>query len=277
MTEGARLAGVIGHPIKQSKSPVLHGHWLNRYEINGHYIPMDVAPDDLATVLAALPKMGFRGINVTVPHKERALDLSHSVTDRAALIGAANTLTFLKDGRIQADNTDGIGFLANVEQYAPQFQASSGPAVVLGAGGAARGIISALLEAGAPKVRLTNRTRSRADVLRAHFGARVEVVDWAKASGVLGDAALLVNTTSLGMLDNPELRLSLDGLNPQAVVTDIVYNPLRTDLLRRAEAMGCVTVDGLGMLLHQAVPGFHRWFGRKPEVDEDLRRAVLGA
>lgn len=277
MTENVKLAGVIGQPIAHSRSPHLHGHWLKRYNIAGHYIPMEVAQSDLKAVLETLPKMGFQGINVTIPHKEAVLSLADSVTDRAALIGAANTLTFTADGRIQADNTDGVGFLANIRDYVPDWSAKTGPSVVFGAGGASRAIIAALLQAGAPLVRVTNRTRARSDALKDHFGAKIEVVDWVRAGNVLGDASLLVNTTSLGMEGKSELRVPLDGLRPETVVTDIVYTPLRTDLLRMAEAAGCRTVDGLGMLLHQAAPGFERWFGKAPEVDMELRKAVLAS
>ena len=277
MTEKVKLAGVIGQPIAHSRSPQLHGHWLKRYGISGHYIPMDVAQSDLKSVLETLPKMGFLGVNVTLPHKEAVLDLADSVTDRAALIGAANTLTFTADGRIQADNTDGIGFLANIRDYVPEWSAKSGPCVVFGAGGASRAIIAALSQAGAPLIRVTNRTRARSDALKEHFGAKIEVVDWVQAGNVLSDASLLVNTTSLGMQGKLELRVPLDDLRPETVVTDIVYTPIQTELLRTAKAAGCRTVDGLGMLLHQAAPGFERWFGTAPEVDMELRKAVLAS
>ena len=277
MTDKVKLAGVIGQPIAHSRSPHLHGHWLKRYGISGHYIPMEVAQSDLKSVLETLPKMGFQGVNVTLPHKEAVLELADSVTDRAALIGAANTLTFTADGRIQADNTDGVGFLANIQDYVPEWSAKSGPCVVFGAGGASRAIIAALSQAGAPLIRVTNRTRARSYALKDHFGAKIEVVDWVQAGNVLGDASLLVNTTSLGMQGKSALRVPLDGLRVETVVTDIVYTPLETELLRTAKAAGCRTVDGLGMLLHQAAPGFERWFGTAPEVDVDLRKAVLAS
>jgi len=277
MTDKVKLAGVIGQPIAHSRSPQLHGHWLKKYGISGHYIPMDVAQSDLKTVLETIPKMGFQGVNVTLPHKEAVLELADSVTDRAALIGAANTLTFTADGRIQADNTDGVGFLANIRDYVPEWSAKSGPCVVFGAGGASRAIIAALSQAGAPVIRVTNRTRARSDALKDHFGAKIEVIDWVQAGNVLGDASLLVNTTSLGMQGKSALRVPLDGLRPETVVTDIVYTPLETELLRTAKAIGCRTVDGLGMLLHQAAPGFERWFGTAPEVDMELRKAVLAS
>ncbi|MGV6810814.1 MAG: shikimate dehydrogenase [Brevirhabdus sp.] len=269
------LAGVIGHPIAHSKSPLLHGHWLRQHGLAGHYIPMDVATDDLEQTLRLLPKIGFRGLNVTIPHKERALQIADLVTDRAALIGAANTLIFRDDGRIHADNTDGYGFIENLKQGAPDWNPKAGPAVVLGAGGAARAVLSSLMEAGVTSIILTNRTRARADKLRSDFGARIQVREWAQAGNLLEEAATVVNTTSLGMKGQPELRVPLDGLNSSAVVTDLVYTPLETHLLRTARQAGCRVVDGLGMLLHQAAPGFERWFGIRPEVDEAARRAVL--
>lgn len=270
------LAAVIGSPVAHSRSPRLHGHWLQRYGIAGHYVPLDVASADLADALAMLPRLGFVGANVTIPHKEAALALAHHVSDRAALIGAANTLTF-RDGRIHADNTDGIGFLANLRQGAPNWQPGAGPAVVLGAGGAARAVIAALIEAGVPEIRLTNRTRARADGLRLDFGAKVVVRDWFQMADVLDGAATVVNTTSLGMTGQPDLVIPVAAIPKTALVTDIVYTPLKTQFLIEAEDHGCTVVDGLGMLLHQAAPGFERWFGHRPEVDAQARAAVLGA
>lgn len=270
------LAGVIGHPIAHSRSPALHGYWLKTYGLPGHYVPMDVAPADLETVLRSLPKAGFVGANVTVPHKEAALRLADHVSDRASVIGAANTLVFRADGSIHADNTDGYGFMQNLRAGAPDWVPQDGPAVVFGAGGAARAVLQALAEAGVPEILLTNRTRSRADHLKEEFGQRISVVDWVQAGNVIENAELVVNTTSLGMQGQPELRVPLDGLQPGTVVTDLVYTPLKTRLLEQAEAAGCTVVDGLGMLLHQAVPGFERWFGLRPEVTEETRAAVLG-
>ncbi len=269
------LAGVIGHPVTHSKSPTLHGHWLKSYGLAGHYIPMDVAPDDLEVVLRSLSKAGFVGANVTVPHKEAALRLADDVSDRARKIGAANTLVFREDGTIHADNTDGYGFMENLRSGAPDWTPGDGPAVVFGAGGAARAVLQALVEAGVPKIMLTNRTRARADKLKNEFGQTITVVDWVQAGNVIEDAELVVNTTSLGMQGQLELRVPLDGLQPGAVVTDLVYAPLKTHLLQTAEEAGCTVVDGLGMLLHQAVPGFESWFGVRPEVNLDLRAAVL--
>ncbi len=269
------LAGVIGHPIAHSKSPRMHKHWLRRYGLLGDYVPLHVAPVDLETVVRNMPKMGFVGTNVTIPHKVEVMQLADQVSDRATLIGAANTLIFKDDGSIFADNTDGYGFMANLRQHAPDWDPQSGPAAVLGAGGAARAVIVALADAGVTEILLSNRTRAKADALRAEFGARIQVVDWVQAGNMIEDAATVVNTTSLGMTGQPELRVPLDGLRAGTLVTDLVYTPLKTQFLEKADAAGCVTVDGLGMLLHQGVPGFERWFGKRPEVDEDLRRVML--
>jgi len=269
------LAGVIGSPIAHSKSPQLHGHWLKTYGLRGHYIPMDVSAQNLGQVLEALPKMGFVGVNITVPHKEKVIEFADLVTDRATLIGAANTLTFQKDGKLRADNTDGYGFFENLRQNAPKWNVKAGPAAVLGAGGAARAVLASLLDAGVPHILLSNRTRVRAEALQSEFGKRVEVVDWVQAGNMLEEATTVVNTTSLGMLGKPPLRVPLDGLRKDAVVTDLVYAPLKTHLLAEAANMGCTTVDGLGMLLHQAVPAFERWFGVRPDVDNATRAAAL--
>jgi shikimate dehydrogenase len=279
MTEHPRipLAGVIGHPIAHSRSPALHNYWLKRYGLKGHYIPIDIAPLELSELIRILPRLGFVGLNVTIPHKEAILNIADIVTDRAALIGAANTLIFRKDGKIHADNTDGSGFIANLRQEAPNWAPASGPAVVLGAGGAARAVVAALIEVGVPEIRVANRTRPRADALRSDFGAKIHVHEWVQAGNLMDDAVTVINTTSLGMTGKPDFRIPLDNLNPKALVNDLVYTPLRTQFLIEAEIRGAATVDGLGMLLHQAAPGFERWFGTRPEVDEATRRAVLSA
>ena len=269
------FAAVIGHPVAHSKSPNVHGYWLRKYGLKGHYIPMDIEPDKLADLLPRLADLGFVGANVTIPHKERVMEIADLITDRATLIGAANTLIFRKDGRIHADNTDGYGFIENIRQAIPDWNPKSGPAVVFGAGGACRAVLASLLDVGVPRIILTNRTRIRAEKLREDFGNRVQVVEWVQAGNVLEEADLVVNTTSLGMTGKPEMRVPLDGLRPGAIVNDLVYTPLQTRLLATAEDSGCRVVDGLGMLLHQAVPGFERWFGKRPVVDENVRAAVL--
>ncbi|MEP4249748.1 shikimate dehydrogenase [Tateyamaria sp.] len=275
MTGKIPLAGVIGSPISHSKSPQIHQHWLKTYGLPGHYIPMDVAPQNLKAVLKTLPQAGFVGANITLPHKEAVLELADLVTDRATLIGAANTLIFRKDGKIHADNTDGYGFLENLKAGAPNWRPEAGPATVLGAGGSARAVITSLLDAGVPEILLSNRTRVRAEKLADDFGQRITVIDWVQAGNILEESALVVNTTSLGMIGKSAMRIPLDGLKAGTVVTDLVYAPLKTDLLAAADAAGCLTVDGLGMLLHQAVPGFERWFGKRPNVDSATRTAAL--
>lgn len=279
MTDHPRipLAGVIGSPIAHSRSPALHGYWLKRYGIKGHYIPLDIAQADLREALRMMPKMGFVGCNVTIPHKETVLQIADVITDRAALIGAANTLIFRKDGKIHADNTDGAGFMANLRQNAPNWNPAAGPAAVFGAGGACRAVLAALIEVGVPEIRLANRTRARAEALRSDFGAKVHVYEWVQAPAMLEGAATVVNTTALGMTGKADMNIPLDTLERSALVTDLVYTPLKTQFLIEAEDRGCQVVDGLGMLLHQAAPGFERWFGTRPEVDEATRAAVLSA
>ena len=269
------LAGVIGSPIAHSKSPALHTHWLQTLGIAGHYIPIDVAQEDLEHIIKTLPKMGFVGVNVTVPYKEKVMDFADLVTDRAALIGSANTLIFRKDGKIHADNTDSYGFIQNLRQKAPGWDPKAGPAAILGAGGAARAVIAALVEVGVPEILISNRTKARAEKLKADFGKRLRVVDWVQAGNMLEEGATVINTTSLGMVGKPPLRVPLDGLQKGTLVTDLVYAPLMTHLLNEANEAGCVTVDGLGMLLHQAVPAFERWFGVRPQVTDETRAAVL--
>lgn len=279
MTDHPRipLAGVIGSPIAHSRSPALHGYWLRRYGLKGHYVPLDIAQADLRDALRMLPKMGFVGCNVTIPHKETILQIADVITDRAALIGAANTLIFRKDGKIHADNTDGSGFIANLRQNAPHWKPASGPAAVFGAGGAARGVVAALIEVGVPEIRIANRTRARAEAIKSDFGGKVSVYEWVQTPAMLDGAKTVVNTTALGMTGKSDFSAPLDTLDPSALVTDIVYTPLMTQFLIEAQDKGCTIVDGLGMLLHQAVPGFERWFGIRPEVDEATRAAVLSA
>ena len=275
MSNRIPLAGVIGSPVAHSKSPQLFRHWLNTFGLPGYYIPMDVANRDLERAIRTLPALGFVGVNITLPHKEAVLDIADLVTDRATMIGAANTLIFRKDGKIHADNTDGYGFIENLRAGAPAWLPRSGPAAVLGAGGAARAILYSLLDAGVPEILLANRTRVRAEKLASDFGHRITVFDWVQAGNMIDEATLVVNTTSLGMIGKPEMRVPLDGLSPDMVVTDLVYTPLKTRLLLEAESAGCTVVDGLGMLLHQAVPGFERWFGERPKVDSAARAAAL--
>jgi shikimate dehydrogenase len=276
----AALAGVMGWPVGHSLSPRLHGFWLRQHRIDGAYVPLAVAPDRLEQALRALPAMGFRGVNLTIPHKEPALALVDRITPAAARIGAVNTVIVGQDGLL-GDNTDGYGFIASLVAGAPDWQAGGGPAVLLGAGGAARAIAVALIDAGAPEMRLVNRTLARAETLASQLGdaarergATLTVLPW-QDEGALAGASLLVNTTSLGMTGQPPLEVDLALLPAEALVTDIVYTPLETGLLAAARAHGHVVVDGLGMLLHQARPGFRAWFGIDPEVTDALRATVL--
>ena len=269
------VAAVLGHPINHSKSPKLHNYWLSLFNIDGYYIPLDIDPRNFENSIRALSGLGFVGANVTIPYKEKVLKIADKISDRAAIIGAANTLTFLQDGRIYADNTDGYGFLQNIKCKYNDWTAGEGTSVVFGAGGASRAILGALIEDGANEVILANRTRSRADQLRSDFGAKIKVVDWMKVQNYLSDASTVINATSLGMDGKAELPIPLQGLNKNTLVTDIVYTPLNTPLLENAAKRGCRTVDGLGMLIHQAIPGFERWFGVKPDVSEKLRELLI--
>jgi shikimate dehydrogenase len=271
----ARVAGVMGWPVAHSLSPRLHGHWLRRYGIDGAYVPLPVLPERLEHALGALPALGFAGTNLTIPHKEAAVALVDRLSPAAERIGAVNTVVVEPDGTLSGDNTDGFGFIASLSESEVGWHAAAGAAVVLGAGGAARAIAVALLDAGAPEVRLLNRTPERARALAGELGGPVHPLEWAGRSAALADAALLVNTTSLGMHGQPPLDLALDVLPRTALVTDVVYAPLITPLLALARARGNPVVDGLGMLLYQARPGFRAWFGVDPVVDGDLRAAVV--
>ncbi|NBQ28672.1 MAG: shikimate dehydrogenase [Rhodobacteraceae bacterium] len=269
------LAGVIGFPIAHSKSPKMHGLWLAQNGIKGHYVPLAVSPDDFEQVLKLLPKMGFVGANVTIPHKVTALQLATHATDRARQIGAANTITFGENGEIYADNTDGHGFITNIKSKYPDWSASTGPLLVLGAGGAARAVLSALLDDGAPQILIANRTRENADRLARDFGESVTVIEWSDVSTQIANVATLVNTTSLGMVGKPPMTIDLSQLQPETLVSDIVYTPLETDLLKTASDKGCKTVDGLGMLIYQGMPGFEKWFGATPVATDELREMLL--
>jgi len=275
ITGNAKLAGVFGWPVNHSLSPRLHGYWLARYGIDGAYVPLAVEPDDFETALKTLPKLGFRGANVTVPHKQAALALCDEVDALAERIGAVNTVVFTPEGRLRGSNTDAFGFLENLNQGAPAWRADGGAAVVIGAGGAARAVIAALVDVGVPQVRLVNRTLGRAEALSRDLGGSLSVVPWPERNQSLDGANLLVNTTTQGMAGKPPLDLDLDSLPGDTLVTDIVYTPLCTKLLADAQARGNPTVDGLGMLLHQARPGFAQWFEHEPEVDGELRSFVL--
>lgn len=274
LTGKAKLAGVLGWPVGHSRSPRLHGYWLEQLGIDGTYVPLPVAPEHFEAVLRALPRMGFRGANVTVPHKEQALALADAVEPLARRIGAVNTLVCRDDGSVLGLNTDAFGFLRNL-QTGSNWQAQSGPAVVLGAGGAARAVVAALVDEGVAEIRLVNRSVARAEKLAADIGGPITVQSWDKLD--VDGAGLLVNTTSLGMAGQPDLDIDLSALPKNAVVNDIVYAPLMTPLLLAAQARGNPVVDGLGMLLFQAVRGFSLWFGQEPQVTPELRDFVLAS
>lgn len=275
ITSKARIAGVIGWPVSHSRSPRLHGFWLDQYDIDGAYVPLPVRPEHLRDAFRALPKLGFAGVNITVPHKEAALAFMDQVENDADRAGAVNTVVISADGRLAGSNSDGFGFLENLRATTRVASLRGGSACVIGAGGAARAVCAALLDAGVGAIRLTNRTTARAQTLADDLGPHIEVVDWVRRRGALCEIGLLVNTTTLGMTGNPPLDLNLEALPSDAVVADIVYTPLETPLLTDARRRGNTVVDGLGMLLHQARPGFRAWFGVEPEVTPALRAAVL--
>ena len=269
----ARLAGILGWPVGHSKSPRLHNHWLALHGIDGAYVPLPVAPEHLAEAVRLLPHLNFAGANVTVPHKEAVLELVDEVAPLAARIGAVNTLVIGADGRIAGRNTDAVGFLLNLKEI--RSTPAAGPAVILGAGGAARAACAALLEEGVTEIRLVNRSLARASQLAADLGGPIVPIEWSGRAAALEGAALLVNSTSLGMTGQPPLEISLDLLPEDALVNDIVYAPLETALLAAARARGNPVADGIGMLLHQARPGFQAWFGVMPEVTPDIRKMMI--
>jgi shikimate dehydrogenase len=273
MRDGQPRAFVVGHPIAHSRSPLIHGFWLARYAIAGSYERIDIAPEDIGGFFGGLPDSGFAGGNVTIPHKEAAFAAVMHRDATAEAIGAVNTI-WLENGELHGSNTDAYGFAASLDDMAPRWRQADA-ACVLGAGGAARAILFALKEAGIEQIRLVNRSLNRAEELAEQFGPGIIVHGWDGTDAALEGAGLLVNTTSLGMGGSPFPALDLGRLRPDAVVTDIVYAPLDTPLLTQAAGHGLTTVDGLGMLLHQAVPGFERWFGKRPRVDAELRRHVL--
>lgn len=266
-------ACVIGWPVRHSRSPLIHGAWLEQYGIDGSYTKQALAPGELAEFLSTLEARGFTGANVTVPHKEAALASADVADEAARMIGAANTL-WIDNGRLHAANTDAYGFLANLDEAAPGWDDGKPAALVLGAGGAARAVLHGLIGRGLREVRLVNRTFSRAEALGAHFAGPVRVFDWQDRGVQLKDCGLVVNATTLGMTGQAPLEIDLSGASKECVVSDLVYTPLKTRLLTSAGALGLRTVDGLGMLLHQAVPGFEKWFGVRPDVTSELRARV---
>ncbi len=266
----ARLAGVMGWPVAHSLSPRLHNFWLERYRIDGAYVPLPVAPEHFAQSLRVLAHLGFAGVNITVPHKEAALKAVDQADPVARRIGAVNTVMIRRDGSLYGANTDGAGFMGHLLASVPEFDARAGPAAVIGAGGAARALVTALIDAGVPEVRISNRTVARAEELATGLGGGVRVINWVDRARALDGANLLVNATTQGMVGQKPLVLDLARLPETAVVYDIVYTPERTPLMAAAAARGNPAIGGLGMLLHQAVPGFKAWFGIEPEVSPEL-------
>ena len=269
-----KIAGVMGWPISHSRSPLLHGYWLREYGIDGSYLPFPVEPANLKVALRALPILGISGTNLTVPHKEAALEICDRVDKTAWRIGAVNTVIVEQDGTLSGSNTDAFGFIENLKSES-NWHVKDGPVVVLGAGGAARAVVAALVNHGVTEIRILNRTLDRASALAATFGENCCAAKLTDANDALKGAVLLVNTTVLGMVGQPPLELSIETLPRGATVNDIVYAPLQTNLLRVAAARGNPVVDGLGMLLHQARPGFAAWFGVEPKVTKSLRNTIL--
>jgi shikimate dehydrogenase len=278
ITGATRLAGIMGWPVAHSRSPALHGFWLERAGIDGAYVPLPVKPEDIEKALRALPLLGFRGCNLTIPHKEMALAVIDQVEPLGRRIGAVNTIVVMPDGSLEGRNTDAFGFRENLRQTAPEWHADAAPAVVLGAGGSARAVVAALQDAGGRDIRLVNRTTARAEALARDLDSaatRITVHGWPDRERVLDGAGLLVNTTPLGMTGQPPLDIDLRTLPSAAPVADLVYVPLETPLLAAARARGHRGVDGLGMLLHQGRPGFEAWFGVPVEVTPELRTALI--
>jgi shikimate dehydrogenase len=276
MSHGSKfhIAGVMGWPVMHSRSPKLHNFWLQQYGLPGTYLPLEIRQDQLEQALRALPALNFAGCNLTIPHKEAALGLIDAIDPAARRIGAVNTIVVGPNGELEGRNTDAYGFISSVCDAHPNWHASDGPIAVLGAGGGARAVLTALIEAGAQEIWLANRNIQRAEALAQEFGPPIGVCDWSKRHEALDQAAMLVNTTSLGMLGQPPLDIVLQALPFTAIVCDIVYVPLETPLLAAARRRGNPSVDGLGMLLHQARPAFEAWFGILPEVTPALRTTM---
>jgi shikimate dehydrogenase len=268
------LAGVMGWPVMHSRSPRLHNFWLNKYVLAGAYIPLAIKADGLRAALRALPALGFSGCNLTIPHKETAFDIVDEVDPLARRIGAINCVVVRPDGSLFGRNNDGWGYIESIVEAAPDWRADAGPIVVLGAGGGARAVLVGLADRGAKEIRVLNRTFDRAKQLERDIGGPVRAVDWARREDALDGAAMLVNTTSQGMVGQPALDMSLDRLPRTALVSDIIYIPKETPLLAAARVRGNRTVNGLGMLLNQARPAFRDWFGVMPEVTPELRAMI---
>ncbi len=268
------LAGVMGWPVMHSRSPLIHNHWFDKQGLNGRYLPLAIRPEGLQAALHALPALGFAGCNLTIPHKQAAMAWVDEVHETASLIGAISCVTVRADGSLLGSNNDAFGFMRNLKQSQPQWRASDGPAVVIGAGGGARAICYGLLAEGVQDVRVVNRSAPHAAELAATFGSAASAHTWQDRNEVIDGAALVVNTTSQGMVGQGVLDVSLDKLAAKAIAADIVYIPLETPFLAAARARGNATVSGLGMLLHQGPLAWKAWFGIEPEVTDELRRLV---
>ena len=270
-----RLAAVLGNPISHSKSPRMHNYWLKQNKLNGYYIPIKVELADFEQTIRTLMKMGFSGVNVTIPHKLCALKIADESSSTAQYIGAANTLTFTKENKIYADNTDAYGFINNIKSKYPNWNPKKGVSVVLGAGGASRAVIAALLSEGSKQIMVLNRTIEKAEVLKKDYDNKITVESWENINEVLASSKNIINTTSLGMNNETFIPINPEAIPEKSLVSDLVYTPLETNLLKIAKNRGSKTVDGLGMLIHQGVPGFEAWFGQKPLVTEELREILI--
>ena len=270
-----RLAAVLGNPISHSKSPRMHNYWLKQNKLNGYYIPIKVELADFEQTIRTLMKMGFSGVNVTIPHKLLALKIADESSGTAQYIGAANTLTFTKENKIYADNTDAYGFINNIKSKYPNWNPKKGMSVVLGAGGASRAVIAALLSEGSKQIMVLNRTIEKAEVLKKDYDNKITVESWENINEVVASSSNIINTTSLGMNGETFIPINPKAIPENALVSDLVYTPLETNLLTIAKNRGSRTVDGLGMLIHQGVPGFEAWFGQKPLVTEELREILI--
>jgi shikimate dehydrogenase len=269
------MAGVMGWPVAHSRSPVIHNHWIRQYGLQGAYGLFPVQPDKLEDAIRGLPALGLAGCNVTIPHKVNAMKLMDVVDPLAQRMGAINTIVVTPEGALHGFNNDGYGYIQCLRDAKPDWKANAGPVTVLGAGGAARAVVLSLLDQGATEIRLINRTRAKAQALADEFGAGIQVFDWSERNEALAGIALLVNTTNQGMHGQPELELQLDRLPTTALVSDAIYIPLETSLLKAARLRGNATVNGLGMLLNQARPAFHAWFGVNPEITPELHQAIM--
>ena len=268
------LTGVMGWPVAHTRSPAIHNHWIAQYSLKGAYVQLPVQPQNLEAAIRGLPALGFAGCNITVPHKVNAMQLMDTLHPAARRVAAINTVVVQADGSLLGMNNDGYGYIQSLRDAQPDWRGDAGPALVVGAGGAARAIVVALLDEGAPEVRLCNRTQEKAQALKDAFGDRVTVVPWADRNSAMAGVRLLVNTTTQGMHGQPALDVALDDLPAEALVSDAIYIPLETPLLAAARQRGHQTVNGLGMLLNQARPAFQAWFGVQPELTPGLIAAV---